>query len=54
MAEERDLAEDCREKFLQFCRAREITSFHSLKSKWADMAWEQVDIYLDLRDIESL
>lgn len=50
---EADLAAECRAKFLYFCEQYRMAKFHSLKRHYVEKAYEQVDIYLDLRDIEQ-
>jgi hypothetical protein len=49
-----DLAAECREKFLHYCAMRHEAKFHKDKRHYAEKAYEQVDIYLDLRDVQSL
>jgi hypothetical protein len=51
---EPDLAAECRERFLHYCLLYKQAAFHSLKRTYAEKAYEQVDIYLDLRDVQSL
>lgn len=51
---EPDLAAECREMFLHYCHLYRAASYHADKRKYADAAYEQVDIYLDLRDLDAL
>jgi len=49
-----DLAAECRSKFLLYCQLYREAKFHSLKRQYAEKAYEQVEIYLDWRDVQSL
>lgn len=49
-----DLAAECRERFLHHCRQWAAVPYHADKRKFAERAYEQVDIYLALRDLEAL
>jgi len=51
---EGDLAAECRSKFLLYCQLYREAKFHSLKRQYAEKAYEQVEIYLDWRDVQGL
>lgn len=49
-----DLEAECRARFLHYCAMYREAKFHSLKRTYAEKAYEQIDVYLDLRDVQSL
>lgn len=49
-----DLAAECRERFLHHCAQYKASPFHIDKRKFLERAYEQVDIYLALRDLDAL
>lgn len=51
---ELDLEAECRERFERCCAKYREAPFHAEKRHWLELAYLQVDIYLDHRDIQSL
>ena len=49
-----DFAAECKSRFVLHCQAVAIAPFHKDKRRYADMAWAEVDAYLDWLDISSL
>lgn len=49
-----DFELECRARFQTFCDLYQKAKFHSLKRKYAAQAYEQIDAYLDWRDVQSL
>ena len=49
-----DFAAECKTRFLHYCHAREIAKYHSLKKKCLAKAEEQLDLYLEFLEIQSL
>lgn len=49
-----DLEAECREKFAQFCALYADSPFHIDKRRYHDLAYEQVEIFLDWRDVQRL
>lgn len=49
-----DLEAECRAAFAYYCARWAAAPFHVDKKKFFDLAYEQVDIYLDLRDLDAL
>lgn len=54
MKTDADLEAECREKFAYYCRRYAESPFHVDKDRYVVKAYEQVEIYLDIRDIDSL
>lgn len=51
---EPDLEAECRERFNRCCESYAAAVFHAEKRHWLELAYLQVDIYLDHRDIQAL
>jgi hypothetical protein len=51
---EPDLAAECRARFLHYCLMYHEAKFHKDKRHYVEKAYEQIDIFLDLRDVQSL
>ena len=51
---EPDLEAECRERFNRCCESYAAAVFHAEKWHWLELAYLQVDIYLDLRDVQNL
>lgn len=49
-----DFAEECKRRFLQYCHARDISAYHSLKRTFFAKAEEQLDLYLTWLEIDKL
>lgn len=54
MKKDADLEAECREKFARFCVLYAESPFHIDKRRYHDLAYEQVEIFLDLRDVNAL
>lgn len=51
---EPDLEAECRERFNKCCESYREAKFHAEKKHWLEMAYLQVDVYRDHRDIQGL
>lgn len=49
-----DFEADCRAKFVYYCRRCAESPFHAEKKMYAIKAFEQIDAYLDWRDVQTL
>lgn len=54
MKTDADLEQECREKFAYYCKRYAESPFHIDKKRYVEKAYEQVEIFLDLRAIDGL
>lgn len=45
---------ECQQKFLQYCLARDVAPYHSVKRRMAEKAMEAVDDWLTYVEIQGL
>lgn len=51
---EPDLEHDCRVRFAYWCEQYAASVFHADKARYVKKAYEEIDVFLDLRDVQSL
>lgn len=49
-----DIETECRARFQRFCELYAEAAYHSMKAHYVKKAYEQIEIYLDHRDIQNL
>lgn len=54
MAKEKSFEDECRARFLNYCRAYRTAPYHVHKRMYLAKAYEQIDAYLDWRDVQGL
>lgn len=54
MSKAESFENECRQRFLGFCILYKMASYHSEKRKYVEAAYDQVDVFLDWRDLQSL
>lgn len=49
-----DFPAECKQAFLRHTAARKIAPFHVDKHRYDELAWREVDAYLDWLEVQSL